>query len=449
MSKKYIQPVRGTHDLIGDDMRLFRHIVDTARHTADLYGYDEMQTPIFEFSDVFHRSLGDTSDVVSKETYSFEDRGGESITLRPEFTAAIVRAFISNGYTQKLPFKAFYAGPAFRYERPQKGRQRQFHQVGVECLGADAPWHDVESILCAQQFLKTLLGEETYNNHITLELNTLGDDESRDAYRKALVDYFTKHKSDLSKESQIRLEKNPLRILDSKQAEDREIVKDAPNFEDCLNATSQFWFERVTDLLDGLKCNYKISPRLVRGLDYYSHTVFEFTSDLLGSQATVLAGGRYDKLVEQMGGTAVSGVGWASGVERLKIVKNIVDNDDFSGLWLKKPIAINAADEVSLKTALKLAFYLRNNPDYKLNLKAELIFHKNYSKALKKANDIEASYFTRIENNNFDKNSIFVRNMETSNEVNAKNEDLSLEDLTEKNILQELLFFSETLPSKT
>ncbi len=406
MSKKYIQSVRGTHDLIGDDMRLFRHIVDTARHTADLYGYDEMQTPIFEFSDVFHRSLGDTSDVVSKETYTFEDRGGESITLRPEFTAAIVRAFISNGYTQKLPFKAFYAGPAFRYERPQKGRQRQFHQVGIECLGADAPWHDVESILCAQQFLKTLLGEDTYNNHITLELNTLGDDESRDAYRAALVEYFTKHKNDLSEESQIRLEKNPLRILDSKQVEDREIVKDAPNFEECLNATSQHWFETVKNLLDDLNCNYKVSPRLVRGLDYYSHTVFEFTSDLLGSQATVLAGGRYDKLVEQMGGSAVSGIGWASGVERLML---IFEHSQHAEITKPELYIINVTNPDYIKAAFTISDALRLS-----GKKAEILNIKNIGKAFKKAESMNATHCSIISDNEYQEKTFKIKELSTA-----------------------------------
>ena len=433
--------MRGTHDLIGDDMRLFRYIVDTARHTADLYGYDEMQTPIFEFSDVFHRSLGDTSDVVSKETYTFEDRGGESITLRPEFTAAIVRAFISNGYTQKLPFKAFYAGPAFRYERPQKGRQRQFHQVGVECLGADAPWHDVESILCAQQFLKELAGsDEQYykSRNITLEINTIGDEESRNNYKTALINYFTKYKNDLSEESVKRLEKNPLRILDSKQLEDKKLVENAPEFEDYLNATSRHWFDSVTDSLSAAKCKFTISPRLVRGLDYYTHTVFEFTTDQLGAQATILAGGRYDRLIEQMGGSNIPGTGWASGVERLMLL----DKDlQFLLEWFKEPVAINAGDENSLKTALLLSQFLREENEFK----TEILYHKNYSKALKKADAINAKYFVRIENNKFGQTDLNLKDLNSG--INYFKTDEKLHNVAVLHLMIKLREFSESLKS--
>jgi histidyl-tRNA synthetase len=430
MSRKTLQPVRGTHDLIGDDMRLFRHIVDVARDIAWQHGYDEMQTPIFEFSEVFHRSLGDTSDVVSKETYTFEDRGGESITLRPEFTAAIVRAFISNGYTQKLPFKAFYAGPAFRYERPQKGRLRQFHQVGVEYLGADAPWNDVESILCAADFLQKVFLGDTYKNHIKLEINTLGDDESRAAYREKLVAYLSKYKNDLSEESQIRLEKNPLRILDSKQEQDKTIVEDAPNFADSLNVTSRQWFDTVTTLLSSVGCYVNISPRLVRGLDYYSHTVFEFTSDLLGSQATVLAGGRYDKLVEQMGGGAISGVGWASGVERLMLVRD--SNAPEHAKESLSVISINATDDAHCDAAIRLATNLRSYIDraYRINITQQ----KNIAKAIKKALEKDTRYFINIGNDEISNRHCKIKDLLNNIEIDnaSHTDDVVIKDILEK-----------------
>ncbi len=407
MGKKYIQPVRGTRDYVGEEMRLFRHIVETARETAERFNFREMQTPVFEFSEVFHRSLGDTSDVVSKETYTFDDRGGESITLRPEFTAAIVRAFISGGYTQQLPFKAFYAGPAFRYERPQKGRLRQFHQVGVECLGASEPWQDVETIHTAYVFLLeacNVLLDVIFNKAklpIILELNTLGDEESRLRYRDALITYLQRYKHDLSEESQIRLEKNPLRILDSKQVEDQEIISDAPSLHDHLSPVSQNWFEAVCAGLEKLNIPYRTSERLVRGLDYYSHTVFEFTSDKLGSQATVLAGGRYDKLVEHLGGPSLAGVGWAAGIERLMLLleNNHVKVD-------QEMFVVGGMNDDYMGTALALANIIRFN-----GFRAEITKASNVSKALKKANNLKATHFIAVGEREH-KNSIFrVKNL--------------------------------------
>ncbi len=308
-----LQPVRGTHDLLPDDCAAHQRVAQTAQEVAALYGYRRMDTPIFEFSDVFHRAVGETSDIVAKETYSFTDRGGESITLRPEFTAAIVRAYISNGLQQFVPFKCFYYGPAFRYERPQKGRQRQFHQIGCELLGAAEPASDVEMIALAMQTLRTL----GLTDEITLEINSLGDAESRAAYREALVAYLVQHQDKLSDDSRMRLEKNPLRILDSKDAGDRAIIAGAPVLQAHFNEASQQHFVRVQDGLNALGIAYKVSDKLVRGLDYYSHTVFEVTTDRLGAQGTVLGGGRYNDLVKLMGGQETACIGWAAGVERL------------------------------------------------------------------------------------------------------------------------------------
>lgn len=308
-----LQPVRGTHDLLADDFAAHQHVSLTAQTIAARYGYARVDTPIFEFSDVFHRAVGETSDIVSKETYTFTDRGGESITLRPEFTAAIVRGYISNGLQQFVPYKCFYHGPAFRYERPQKGRLRQFHQFGAELLGAAEPTADIEIIAMAAHILESYgLG-----NSIQLQLNSLGDAASRADYRNALVAYLTQHQSHLSEDSLKRLEKNPLRILDSKDEGDREVVASAPRLSEYFNEASKAFFTTVVEGLAALNITATINPTLVRGLDYYSHTVFEFTTTLLGAQGTVLAGGRYDGLVEMMGGQPTPGIGWAAGVERI------------------------------------------------------------------------------------------------------------------------------------
>ncbi|GBR50441.1 histidyl-tRNA synthetase [Acetobacter pomorum DSM 11825] len=311
-----IQPVRGTHDLIGEDQRRHAHVVDTARRIAGVYGFDEWATPIFEDTRVFSRSLGDTSDVVSKEMYSFSDRDGESLTLRPEGTAAICRALVTNALTQSLPQKVFYAGPMFRHERPQKGRYRQFHQIGAELLGAAEPLADAEAIAMGYEVLKAL----GIADYVTLELNTLGDAASRDAWRDALVAYFSAHKDKLSEDSLARLEKNPLRILDSKDAGDKVLVADAPMMAEFLTPEARAFWDDLRNKLDVFGIAYTVNPSIVRGLDYYNHTTFEFVTNRLGSQGTVLAGGRYDGLVKQMGGPEVPAIGWAAGIERLSML---------------------------------------------------------------------------------------------------------------------------------
>ncbi|QDH16160.1 histidine--tRNA ligase [Swingsia samuiensis] len=311
-----LQPPRGTHDLIGETMRRHHHVVETARQVFKTYGFEEWSTPVFEDTKVFSRTLGETSDVVSKEMYSFEDRGGESLTLRPENTASICRALVSNGLTQTLPQKVFYHGPMFRYERPQKGRYRQFHQIGAELLGADGPLRDAEIITMAYDVLKGLGLEE----HVVLELNTLGDIASRQAWRDALVEYFKQHVDKLSDESKLRLEVNPLRILDSKSEQDRALLNDAPKFADYLNDESRKFWDDLRGYLDAFGVKFVENPRIVRGLDYYSHTAFEFVTTKLGAQGTVLAGGRYEGLVEQMGGPSVPAIGWAAGIERLALL---------------------------------------------------------------------------------------------------------------------------------
>ena len=311
-----LQPVRGTRDLIGDDQRRHAHVVDTARRLAALYGLDEWTTPILEDTRVFARTLGDTSDVVTKEMYTFEDRGGDSMTLRPEDTAGICRALVTNGLTQSLPQKIFYAGPMFRYERPQKGRYRQFHQIGAELIGPAEPLADAEVIALGWHILQDL----GVSDGTTLEVNTLGDAESRHAYRDALVAHFGAHRDALSPESLDRLERNPLRILDSKEAADRALVADAPTIQATLTPEAAAFYQTLLTHLTRLGVPFRENPRIVRGLDYYNHTAFEFVTDRLGAQGTVMAGGRYDGLVAQMGGPPTPAVGWAAGVERLAML---------------------------------------------------------------------------------------------------------------------------------
>ncbi len=305
-----LQPVRGTHDVLPEDGRRFRAVTETGRGIAERYGYHEIATPIFEFTEVFKRTLGDTSDIVTKEMYTFTDKGGDQITLRPEGTAGVARALISGGLTQHLPLKFFYQGPMFRYERPQKGRLRQFHQIGVELLGVGEPLGDIEVIALGAAIL-TELGIASMTR---LELNTLGNAQSRAVYRDVLVDYLSAHRDALSEDSLTRLERNPLRILDSKDRGDRAVVADAPEFGASLDAESTEFFAAVRAGLDALGIAYTLNPRLVRGLDYYCHTAFEFTTDALGAQGAVIAGGRYDGLVTTMGGPETAGVGWAAGI---------------------------------------------------------------------------------------------------------------------------------------
>ncbi len=311
-----LQPVRGTRDLIGEEFRRFHHVVETARRLAAGYGFEEWATPIFEDTRVFARSLGDTSDVVMKEMYTFTDRSGDSITLRPEATAGICRALVSNGLTQSLPQKIFYTGPMFRYERPQKGRYRQFHQIDAEIIGVAEPLADAEVIALGWDILVALgVAKDT-----VLEINTLGDRESRDAYRAALVTHFSAHRDALSEDSRARLERNPLRILDSKETADKPFIATAPTIFGHLTEPARAFYERLKDHLGKFGVPFVENPRIVRGLDYYNHTAFEFVTTALGAQGTVMAGGRYDGLVEEMGGPPTPGVGWAAGVERLSLL---------------------------------------------------------------------------------------------------------------------------------
>jgi histidyl-tRNA synthetase len=322
MSKNTPQAIRGTQDIFGAEAEAFAFVVETFERVRRLYRFRRVEMPVFEKTEVFSRAIGETTDVVSKEMYSFEDRGGDSLTLRPEFTAGIARAFLTNGWQQHAPLKVATHGPLFRYERPQKGRYRQFHQIDAEIIGAAEPQADVELLAMADQIIR-----ELGITGVTLHLNTLGDADSRDAWRAALVEHFRAVKGELSEDSQERLEKNPLRILDSKDRRDQAFVADAPKIDAFLSDDAKAFFEAVTSGLDAAGVKWTRAESLVRGLDYYRHTAFEFIPDegseaasRLGSQSTILGGGRYDGLMESLGGAPTPAVGWAAGIERLAML---------------------------------------------------------------------------------------------------------------------------------
>jgi histidyl-tRNA synthetase len=300
----------------GEEADRFARVVEAFDRVRRLFAFQRIETPVFEATEVFARSIGETTDIVSKEMYTFPDRGGDSLTLRPEFTAGICRAYLSEGWQQHAPVKVATHGPVFRYERPQKGRFRQFHQLDAEIIGSDSPLADVELLTLADQ----LLHELGIADGVTLQLNTLGDAETRDAWRAALVQHFEAHRADLSEDSLARLDKNPLRILDSKDPRDRPAADSAPSIDDFLSPAASNFFANVTLGLDAAGVRWTRNARLVRGLDYYRHTAFEFVTDRLGAQGTVLAGGRYDGLIEALSGPHTPAVGWAAGIERLAML---------------------------------------------------------------------------------------------------------------------------------
>jgi histidyl-tRNA synthetase len=403
-----LQPIKGTHDLMFEDVRRHRHVEETAFAVAGRYGYGEIVTPVFEFTDVFKRTLGDTSDIVTKEMFAFETKGGDAVTLRPEGTAGVARAFISGGLAQQTPLKFFYRGPMFRYERPQKGRQRQFHQIGVELLGVATPQADVEVIALAAHILKEL----RLTGAVTLELNSLGDTESRANYRDALVQYLSAHKDKLSQDSQDRLTRNPLRILDSKDPADKAAVAGAPSFSDYLNTASQDFFRAVQDGLGALGIDFKVNPALVRGLDYYCHTAFEFTTDALGAQGTVLAGGRYDGLIKQMGGPPTPGIGWAAGVERLSMLLPELEP-------ALRPIAIIPVSEAESAVAQIVANTLRH-----AGFSVDIGYSGNMGKRMTRANKIKATTAVIIGGDEAAENAATVRNLDSGEQTKVLQKDL-------------------------
>jgi len=403
-----LNPVRGTQDILPEEGRLYRRVEETAFEVAERYGFGEITTPIFEFTEVFSRTLGDTSDIVTKEMYTFEDKGGDQITLRPEGTAGVARAFISNGLQHNLPLKLFYRGPMFRYERPQKGRRRQFRQVGVEILGVATPQADIETISIAQTFLEEL----GLKDYIKLELNSLGDTDSRSAYCDELVKYLSDHQDKLSKDSLERLDRNPMRILDSKDEGDQAVVVNAPRLQDNLNDASQSFFEDLCEGLTKLGIVFEHNTNLVRGLDYYCHTAFEFKTSDLGAQGTVLAGGRYDGLVDQMGGPETPGIGWAAGVERLSLLL-----DD--GAEAKRPIAVIPVGGKAESEAMVVTEMLR-----KKGYRVDLGYSGNLKKRMKRANRLNAVAAVLLGEDELTRNVGTLRNMDS-----GEQKEVSLETL--------------------
>lgn len=394
-----LQPARGTRDILNDEMILKEKFLKIFQQFAKNYGFKGIETPIFETTDVFKRTLGETSDVVSKEMYTFKDRGGASMTLRPEGTAGIVRALISNGLTQTLPQKFFYSGPMFRYERPQKGRYRQLHQACVEYIGSNHPFADVEIISFAFNLLKTLNIED-----VLLNINTLGDFESRASYREALVHYFTPYYNDLSEDSKLRLEKNPLRILDSKDEHDQKICENAPVFANYLNNLSKTFYNQVLEGLDVLNIPYKCNPKVVRGLDYYTHTAFEFKTNKIGAQDAVLGGGRYDNLVKQMGGPDIPAVGFGMGIERICLLM------DKGHIVTRPPIGILPIGEDDYKNGLILANQLRLN-----NICCELPLKGNVNKRFKHLDHLQCRVAIVFGSEECQKNTVKFRYLQDNN----------------------------------
>jgi histidyl-tRNA synthetase len=392
-----VQPVRGTQSLLGEDADRLAAVVAAFDRVRRLYGFKRVEVPTIEHTSVFARTIGETTDVVSKEMYSFDDRGGESITLRPEFTAGICRAYLSEGWQQFSPLKVAAHGSAFRYERPQKGRFREFHQLDAEIIGAAEPQADVELLAFGYQLLQEL----GIADGVTLELNTLGDPETREAWRTALIDYFEGHKADLSEDSQMRLARNPLRILDSKDPRDRAICANAPNVDDCLTQQASEFFAAVTAGVDSARVPWKRNPRLVRGLDYYRHTAFEFVTDRLGAQGTVIAGGRYDGLIESLGGPPTPAVGWAAGIERLAMMIDAPAAE-------APAVVIVPLGERAEAEAQRIVAELRRE-----GIPSDMAYRGNMKKRLSRANASGAAYALILGDDELDRGQAQLKDLRT------------------------------------
>ena len=391
------QPVRGTQSLLGEDADRFHAVVEAFDRVRRLFGFKRVEVPVIEPTAVFARTIGETTDVVSKEMYTFEDRGGEQITLRPEFTAGICRAYLSEGWQQFAPLKLATHGPAFRYERPQKGRFRQFHQLDAEVIGAAEAAADVELLSLGDQLLREL----GIHEGVTLQLNTLGDAETRDAWRAALVEHFASHRSSLSEDSLVRLERNPLRILDTKDPKERPIADAAPSIDDFLTSEASDFFAQVTAGLDAAGVQWTRNARLVRGLDYYRHTAFEFVTDRLGAQGTVIAGGRYDGLIEALGGPHTPAVGWAAGIERLGMMIDTPTPEAPS-------VAVVPLGERAEAEAQRIVAGLRRE-----GVAADMAYRGNMKKRLGRANASGAKYALIIGDDELDRGEAQLKDLST------------------------------------
>ncbi len=407
MSNSNLRPVKGTRDLLPADTKRFSFLHEKFKHATELSGFGEIATPILENIEVFTHSLGDTSDVVTKQMYAFKDNNGDMLVLRPEGTAGVARAFINEGMAQEVPVKLSYYGPMFRYERPQKGRYRQFFQMGIELLGAQKPQADIEVIACAHQ----LLTEIGLISRVKLQINSIGDEESRNNYRDTLLGYLRTHFAELSPESQNRIEKNPLRILDSKDPKDREILKGAPLFRNSLNDVSKNFFEEICAGLKSLKIEFVVDDYLVRGFDYYCHTVFEFTTEDLGSQNAVLSGGRYDGLIEAFGGPKTPGVGWAAGVDRLALM---IEEPPTR----QRPISVIPMSEAFEAKALEICIGLRQH-----GIASDLGFSGNMGKRMKRANKLASKFALLLAEDEVARGKYVVKNMDEGTQLEISIED--------------------------
>ena len=413
-----LQKPKGTQDILPADSAKWQYVENVARETFKKYNYGEIRTPMFEHYEVISRSVGDTTDIVTKEMYDFHDKGDRHITLRPEGTAPVVRSYVENKLfapeVQK-PVKVYYIGSMFRYERPQAGRLREFHQLGVECFGSKNPATDVETIAMAYQLFNTLGIKD-----VTLHLNSLGNTESRQAYRQALIDYLTPMRESLSKDSQRRLDENPLRVLDSKEKEDKLTVENAPSILDYLDEESQAHFDEVRTMLESLNIPYVIDTNMVRGLDYYNHTIFEFITTIDKSELTICAGGRYDSLVEYFGGPETAGFGFGLGLERLLLVL------DKQGITLPVEEGLDVyiavlGSEANGK-ALELAQAIRHQ-----GFKAERDYLGRKIKAqFKSADAFKAKTVITLGESELESGQVSVKNNTTREEVTV-----SFEELTE------------------
>lgn len=408
-----IQTIRGMRDLMNEEINTYTRLIEIGSRIAKVHNYSHILLPILEYSSVFLRTLGEASDIVSKETYTFSDRDKRMVTLRPEFTAAIVRALISNGLTQNIPQRLFTYGPLFRHERPQQGRYRQFYQFDCELFGSTSPSADVEII----HILYLILQELGLNDVFQVEMNTLGDQESSERYTAALKDYLLTHASQLSDISKNRLHKNPLRVLDSKHPDDITIIKDAPIVQDYLNVRSQEHYKAVCEGLSAFGVKYIHNHRLVRGLDYYTHTVFEMTTTKLGSQNAIAAGGRYDNLVEVMGGPSVPAVGFAIGIDRIHEL--IKQSNDENTIHEQQTCYLVPIGENAEKHATTLAYNLRQS-----GIQTGLNYATSLKKSLKIANRNRMGVCIIFGDNEIHNNEYIVRNMHSGNEYKTKLESL-------------------------
>ncbi len=410
MISQKLQSVRGTKDLFGEEIDKFNHVIKIAKEVSQNYCFQELQTPIFEFSEIFERNLGEDSDILTKEVYKFKDRSDNFLTLRPEFTAAIVRSFVANGeLSQVLPRKLFSYGPLFRYDRPQRGRQRQFHQINYEIFGGDNFYCDVEIVIMAQEITQKL----AIDNNLDLKISHLGCQETKKQFALALQDYFCKYEQDLSDDSKMRLNKNPLRILDSKSEQDIKLFFDAPKIEKFYSKETKENFDDITNLLQKLGVKYHIESNLVRGLDYYTGLVFEFINDHQGAQNTVLAGGRYNNLVENMSGRAVSAIGFAAGVERLMLMLDFKNQE-------ARPIIINYVSQEDKFFAFELVTKLRDK-----GFSVDFNFAGNFKRQMKKLSQKNYQFLIIIGENEIKNKELLIKNLDSGFE-----EKVTIDNLT-------------------